>query len=159
MNICPLNYRSAGATACLQKIQKIVKTDKNLNFYSKDHKDDLLYDIEKVSDDVKKWKAHIMRTVNQEMAKQDIIENLDSNTCILDWAMKFLQLRFREKQNDWYAVISIIEDVIIHLKAKNQMLNTVFLRSDEAGCYHNNYLIAALKDISKRVGVTIQGYY
>ena len=45
-----------------------------------------------------------MRTVNQEMAKRDIIENLDSNTCllILDWAMKFLQLHFREKQNDWY---------------------------------------------------------
>ena len=186
-------------TSCLQKMQKIVKTDKNLNFYSKDHKDDLLYDIEKASDAVNKWKAHIMRTVNQEMAKQDIIENLDSNTCllILDWAMKFLQLRFCEKQNDWYgkrgiswhitsvitrsqsdtievtsyahlfyqctqdwfAVTSIIEDVLIQLKVKNQMLNTVFLRSDEAGCYHNNYLIAALKDISRRVGVTIQGYY
>ena len=186
-------------TSCLQKMQKIIKTGENLNFYSKDHKDDLLYDIEKALDAVNKWKAHIMRTVNQEMAKQDIIENLDSNTCllILDWAMKFLQLRFREKQNDWYgkrgiswhissvitrsqsdtievtsyahlfdqctqdwfAVTSIIEDLITQLKAKNQMLNTVFIRSDEAGCYHNNYLIAALKDISKRVGVTIEGYY
>ena len=186
-------------TSCLQKMQKIVKTDKNLNFYSKDHKNDLLYDIEKASDSVNKQKAHIMRAVNKKMAKPDIIENLDSNTCllILDWAMKFLQLHFCEKQNDWYgkrgiswhitsvitqskpdtigvasyaylfdqctqdwfAVTSVIEDVITQLKTKNQMLNTVFLRSDEAGCYHNNYLITALKDISKEIGVTIQGYY
>ena len=66
---------------------------------------------------------------------------------------------FDQCTQDWFAVTSIIEDVLIQLKAKNQMLNTVFLRSDEAGCYHNNYLIATLKDISKRVGVTIQGYY
>lgn len=186
-------------TSCLQKMHKIIKTGKTLNFYSKDHKDDFLYDMVKSSDDVDRWKAHIMRSVNQEMAKQDIIANLDSNTCliILDWAMKFLQLRFREKQNywygkrglswhissvisrsqsdtidvtsyahlfdqctqDWFAVSSIIEDLITQLKVKIPELQTVFLKSDEAGCYHNNFLIAALKDISKRVGVTVQGYY
>ena len=54
---------------------------------------------------------------------------------------------FDQCTQEWFAVTSIIEDVIIQLKAKNQMLNTVFLRSDEAGWYHNNYLIAALKDI------------
>jgi hypothetical protein len=186
-------------TSCLQKIRKIVEDGKTLSFYSKDHKDDLLYDIEKASDALDRWKGHIMRSVNQELAKQDIIANLDQSSCllILDWAMKFLQLRFREKQSDWYgkrglswhissvisrsqsdkievtsyahlfdqctqdwyAVSSIIEDIIKQLKVKNPKLQTVFLRSDEAGCYHNNFLIAALRDIAKRVGVTVQGYY
>ncbi|CAB4028317.1 Hypothetical predicted protein, partial [Paramuricea clavata] len=186
-------------TTCLQKIRKIVEDGKTLSFYRKDHKDDLLYDIEKASDALDRWKGHIMRSVNQELAKQDIIANLHQSSClhILDWAMKFLQLRFREKQSDWYgkrglswhissvisrsqsdkvevtsyahlfdqctqdwyAVSSIIEDLIKQLKVKNPKLQTVFLRSDEAGCYHNNFLIAALRDIAKRVGVTVQGYY
>ena len=35
-----------------------------------------------------------MRPVNQECAKQDILAELDQNSCLLvmDWAMKFLQL-------------------------------------------------------------------
>ena len=49
-------------TFCLQKI---VKDDKNLSFYSQEQQDDLLYDIEKSSEAIVQWKAHIMRSVNQ----------------------------------------------------------------------------------------------
>ena len=44
-------------------------------------------------------KAHIMRSVNQECAKQDLIAKLDQTSCLLviDWAMKFLQLRYIER--------------------------------------------------------------
>ena len=40
-----------------------------------------------------------MRSVNQECAKQDLIANLDQTSCLLviDWAMKFLQLRYIER--------------------------------------------------------------
>ncbi|KAK3728256.1 hypothetical protein QZH41_006730 [Actinostola sp. cb2023] len=34
----------------------------------------------------------------------------------------------------------------------------VYLRSDEAGCYHNNHLIAAARDIGDRVGITVVRY-
>jgi hypothetical protein len=46
-----------------------------------------------------------MWSVNQERAKQDIIPKLDSKSylIIMDWATKFLQLRFGEKQSDWYS--------------------------------------------------------
>ena len=45
-----------------------------------------------------------MRSVNQEHAKEDILEKLDKNLCplVMDWAMKFLQIRYMEKQSDWY---------------------------------------------------------
>ena len=32
------------------------------------------------------------------------------------------------------------------------------VRSDEAGCYHCNHLIAAVKDIGDRVGITVARY-
>lgn len=59
---------------------------------------------------------------------------------------------------DWFSVISIIEDLLITLKAQNPSINKAYLRSDEAGCYHNNSIIAALKDVSERVAVTVIRY-
>ncbi|PFX16920.1 hypothetical protein AWC38_SpisGene18796 [Stylophora pistillata] len=86
------------------KMQQIVKDNKTLVFYSDDQKNDLLYDIQKSSEAIVQWKAHIMRSVNQECAKPDIIVKLDQTLCLLviDWAMKSVQLRYREKQSDWY---------------------------------------------------------
>ena len=60
-------------TSCLEKIRQIVKDGKTLSFYSKEQQDDLLYDIKKTSDAINQWKPHIMRSVNQECAKQDIL--------------------------------------------------------------------------------------
>ena len=34
----------------------------------------------------------------------------------------------------------------------------VFFRSDEPGCYHSNFLIAAVRDIGQRVGVAVEAY-
>ena len=38
------------------------------------------------------WKSHLIRSVNQEEAKQDTLSQLDEETCliIIDWAMKYL---------------------------------------------------------------------
>ena len=115
----------------------------------------------------------------------------------MDWAMKFLQLRYREKQSDWYgnrglswhissvisrsqsdtaevipyahlfdqctqdwfAVTSILEDLLKQLKVKNPALLRACLRSDEAGCYHNSSLIGSVTDIAKRVGVAVHSYH
>lgn len=37
-------------------------------------------------------------------------------------------------------------------------ISKAYVRSDEAGCYHNNLLIASLKDIGSRVGISVQNY-
>ena len=41
---------------------------------------------------------------------------------------------------------------------ENPSLCKAFIRSDEAGCYHNNLLIASIHDISQRTGVAIERY-
>jgi len=35
----------------------------------------------------------------------------------------------------------------------------VYLKSLEAGCYHNNQLVVAARDIGVRVGVSVERYY
>lgn len=168
--------------------------------YSKDQKEDFLYDFRRRREDIFRWKCHILRSCNQELAKQAVMQNLDENSAlvIMDWAMKFLQLRHREKQSDWYgkrgiswhvssvvtkdsmssktvsvstyahlldscsqdwyAVLSVFEDLLLNIRQNLPSVKTVFLRSDEAGCYHNNLLIASLKALGKRAGIEVERY-
>ena len=60
-----------------------------------------MYNIEKYLNTIIQWKAHIMRLVNQERMNQDIDTKLDQSSfrIVVDWAMKFLQLRCRKKQS------------------------------------------------------------
>ena len=182
--------------SCLCNIKEAIESS-NITFYRKEQQEDLLYDLEKASGSIYQWKAHIMRSANQESAKQDVLKGLDysSNLIVMDWAMKFPQLRYREKQSDWYgkrglswhissvvlrdetsgdlkvvsyahlfdqcnqdwySVISIIENLLELLKATTPELSKVYFRSDEAGCYHNSSLISAARDIAAPMGITVE---
>ena len=140
-----------------------------------------------------------MRSVNQELAKQNVLQDLDPTSVliVIDWAMKLPQIKFTEKQSqwfwkrgmswhvssvvsktedseeflttsyvhifdqttqDWFAVASILENLIGHIKSSKPLVSKIFLRSDEAGCYYNNLLIAAIKDIAHRRGVDVCRY-
>ena len=173
--------------------------DHSHSSFTKELRDDLLYDYNEAKNNIDKWKAHILRSANQELAKQDTLRDMDDSSIqlVMDWAMKLVQLRYREKQSqwfgkrgmswhissvvskcsdsqelsvtsyvhlfdacsqDWFAVASIVEDLLLHIKSENPKVRNVYLRSDEAGCYHNNLLIAALKDIGDRVGMQIKRY-
>ncbi|KAK3730384.1 hypothetical protein QZH41_004673 [Actinostola sp. cb2023] len=87
------------------------------------------------------WKAYVLRSENQEEAKQIAVASLKDNSImiVMDWAIKFVQVRHREKQSERFA-------------------KRVVLRSDEAGCYHNSQLLAALRDVGERVGISIARY-
>ena len=59
---------------------------------------------------------------------------------------------------DWYAVVSILENLFQNIKVNFPNVKQAFLRCDEAGCYPCNHLIAAVKDIGDRVGITVARY-
>ena len=169
------------------------------NAYNQEHREDLLYDFERARSDIQQWKAHVLRSINQDEAKQDVLKMEDSSSAliVMDWAMKFLQLKYRERQCDWYgkrglswhistvisfnassgslqlksyahlfdscqldwfAVCSILENLLKAIKTENPEIESVYLRSDGAGCYHNNSLIAAVTDIGERTGVRFLRY-
>lgn len=50
------------------------------------------------------WKSHIIRNVNQDQFRTHVIQELKrfEGLIVMDWAMKFLPMRFREKQTDWF---------------------------------------------------------
>ena len=52
--------------------------------------------------DIDGWKAHILRAAHQDTAKSAVVENLANNQVliIMDWAMKFLSISYRETQQE-----------------------------------------------------------
>ena len=74
-----------------------------LIFRYQDEKEELEHDISNAIDKIERWKAHILRAVHQDVAKDDILNNMTpEQALIMDWAMKFLPLKYRETQGEWF---------------------------------------------------------
>ncbi|CAH3148884.1 unnamed protein product, partial [Porites lobata] len=99
--------------------------------YSSEQREDVLYDFDSAQSDILLWKAHILKSY---------VHIFDS--C----------------QQDWYVVCSIIENTLEVVKKKHPQITQVNLRSDEAGCYHNIFLLAAVRDAGRRVGMEVPRY-
>ncbi len=69
-----------------------------------DKDDDLLYCYHQAAQAIESWKSHLLRFVQQDRARTDILQLLDASSVLItqDWAMKFLPQKFRETQADWF---------------------------------------------------------
>ena len=66
--------------------------------------EELAFMTEKAKRDIIAWKSHLLRSVNQDKARLDILRDLDDTSVLLvqDWAMKFIPRKYRESQRDWF---------------------------------------------------------
>ena len=186
------------ATECerCESLDQILKEMKDKISNSNVHEEQrnrLKFDFTQCESAIYEWKAHLLRTVLQEEAKQTALNELDSGTCliILDWAMKFLPLKFRENMREFfgkrgrswhasavvtkkddrfevecfvhifnsctqnnYAIASIFDHLFCTIKSEYPSISKAYLRSDNAGCYHNGPLLLCLPEIGKRNGIT-----
>lgn len=88
--------------------------------------DDLLFNFNQAAQAIYSWKAHLLRSVQQDKARTDILSILDEESVFItqDWAMKFLPQKYRETQADWFGkrgiswhitvVVSKVEGVLQH---------------------------------------------
>lgn len=53
---------------------------------------------------IQEWKKHQLRSVHQEKARQYALEQLDDTSVFvhMDWSMKFLPMKYRERMTDWF---------------------------------------------------------
>ena len=154
---------------------------------SDEEKDEMKYTISQSKKNIQAWKAHTLRSINQDEARIDILNNMERNSVLitLDWAMKFLPRKYRESQSDWFGkrriswhisvvtrkfqskfqtltfvhifqkctqdspiVLAILEDVVKQLTSSFPEINKVFLRQDNAGCYHSAATLLAIQQIA-----------
>lgn len=72
---------------------------------SEKQKERARWDLDHAVSSIDAWKAHLLRTFQQDQARQDTLNRLDDQTIMVinDWAMKLLPMRFRETQSQWFA--------------------------------------------------------
>ena len=71
---------------------------------SKEKKARMMFDYKECIQNISAWKAHLLRSVNQEDAKQDTLDKLNEGSCliVMDWAMKFLPHHYREQMSEFF---------------------------------------------------------
>ena len=84
-------YHSLSQT--LMSVKNLITNAQNI---TENERNDFHYDATQSVHSILQWKAHILTTVNQDIAKQLILERLDDSTAfiIIDFAMKFLACRY-----------------------------------------------------------------
>lgn len=163
---------------------------------SVEQKEEMEYIIANCKNSIEAWKAHLLRNVNQDSARQEILESLDEESVllVLDWAMKFVPTKFRESQRDWFgkrgiswhitvairkcatgevqmltfvhifqscsqespAVLAIFDDVLKSLKTVKPDVKNVYLKQDNAGCYHSAATMLLIQQIASKHDITLK---
>ena len=78
-------------------------------FNSNDDKDEALFLVQNAQKAILSWKAHQLRTINQDRAKLDVLALIDSEDVLIvqDFAMKFMSSQYREAQSDFFGISSL----------------------------------------------------
>ena len=182
----------------LETVFKEIESEINSAEMSEEQRWRLSHEFKLCRASIQNWKAHLLRTVNQEEGKQYALAQLDSSSClvVMDWAMKYLPQRYRERMSDFFgkrgrswhvsavitkqapgkyqvecfvhlfdnceqnsfAVASIIEHLLETIKKETPEIKNVYLRSDNAGCYHSGSLLLSLPSIGQRTRITVLRY-
>ena len=186
-----LSCRECARLVCVCDAIAIKIADKN-DCLTEEQRVRVQYDHKQATNSILLCRVHLLRTVNQEKAKQDILVRLDkrSTLMIMDLAMKFQLLKFRELMDDcfgksgrgwhvtcaikkedddtlevdtfehlfdtcvqdWFSATLVIEHTLSLVKTENPQVSKVYLRSHNAGCYHNTVLLGR-KNMGYRHGV------
>ncbi|CAC5407948.1 unnamed protein product [Mytilus coruscus] len=85
-------------------LECLMEASKTINYDNDDQRDDTMYTISENVKAVQEWKKHILRSVNQDMARKSVLENLKEDEMLVerDWAMKFIPMQYRESQSNWF---------------------------------------------------------
>ncbi|CAC5365662.1 unnamed protein product [Mytilus coruscus] len=128
------------------EVQKIESPD-----IKEDLENSINIDFEKVTE----WQAHVLRTNNQEECRLKLLDELDKHQLLIHRTFTHL---FGMVKQDWFAVASALEHTLTTIKEQMPQIQEVFLRSDNAGCYHCGCLWLSLQGISERTGIRVTRY-
>ena len=108
--------------------------------------DDLRYTYQLAVQEIQAWKSHQLRSVRQDTARKSVLEGLDDSSVHItqDWAMKFLPLKYRETQSDWFGKQGISWHISVVARKKGGKLQTqVFVHIVE-NCNQDGHVVVLI---------------
>ncbi|KAK3722873.1 hypothetical protein QZH41_020449, partial [Actinostola sp. cb2023] len=121
-------------------------------------REQLSYRVKQAKNTILAWKSHLLRSVNQDAARVEVLESLDASSVLLvqDWAMKYLPRKFKESQTDWFGKRGIPWHVTVATRKnglEHEMLTFVhiFPSCSQDSCA----VIAVMADVIKQLKITM----
>ena len=73
-------------------LREVGEAAQDAEFRNEDERDEILFLYESAKRSIQAWKAHQLRSVQQDKSRMDVLQLLNDNTVLIvnDWAMKFL---------------------------------------------------------------------
>ena len=125
---------------------------------SSDEKDEMKYVVSLAKKKIEAWKAHLLRSINQDEARLDVLKNLDDHSVllVLDWAMKYLPRKYRDSQSDWFGKRGIswhISTAMRKFDGQHEMLTFVHIFQS---CNQDSVtVLAIIDDVLKQLKTTM----
>jgi len=115
-----------------------------------EEKKEMAYVVSQSKRNILSWKAHlhVLRAINQDEARLNILRNLDPTSVlvVLDWAMKFLARKYRESQSDWYRKKGISWHIAVAMTKQECQLEMPTLVHVFQSCTQDSYSVLAIID-------------
>lgn len=118
--------------------------------------EELKFIVEQAKSSILAWKAHLLRSVNQDEARVDAVEELSKDSVLLvqDWAMKYLPRQYRESQTNWFAKRGIPwhVTVVIRRAPVSDVLETMTFVHIFPSCSQDSFTVLAIMgDVLKKL--------
>ncbi|CAF4680422.1 unnamed protein product, partial [Rotaria sp. Silwood2] len=101
-------------TSTLNEIERLIEeteTDKELL-------DRALKKFRSYRESIEAWKAHLLRSINRDLCREKLLDTLSNDEIYLnlDWAMKFLPVKSREPQSEFFGKRGISWHITVVIK-------------------------------------------
>jgi len=143
--------RCALHTSVLGEIENALQEIAENVCISTDIKEKLTFLVAQAKKNILAWKAHLLRCINQDEARLDVLDALNDKSVYLvqDWAMKYLPRKYRESQSDWFAKRGIPWHVTVAVrKTTDKEYQTMTFVHVFPTCSQDSYaVLAIMKDV------------
>ncbi|CAC5395973.1 unnamed protein product [Mytilus coruscus] len=127
-------------------LECLMEVSKTINYDNDDQRDDTMYTISEVNDcfmyakcqSCSGMEKHILRSVNQDMARKSVLENLKEDEMLT-------------APQDAETSNAVLGNSLEIFHQVNPSLTTAYIRSDNAGCFHGATSVCAMPFLSSIV--------
>ena len=125
---------------------------------SSDEREELSFRVKQGKTAIWAWKSHLLRSVNQDSARVELLRELDESSVLLvqDWAMKYLPRKYRESQTDWFAKRGIPWHVTVATRCEGEDVQMLtFVHIFQACSQDSCAVLAVMADVIRQLKITI----
>ena len=122
--------------------------------------EELSFTMKQAKANIFAWKAHILRSINQDAARIDVLESLDESSVLVvqDWAMKFLPRKYRESQTNWFGKRGIPWHISVAFRKVTNILQMLTFAHIFQSCSQDSCaVLAVMSDVIRQLKITMPG--